>query len=470
MVWVMNSVMRQFTGPPSPPSSPSAVDVTGAGDARSGTNEILPWRGPLRMMWSEGTPMFLRVYLTEHRDFDRRRDHPKFLLWEERGLAFDWAEGNSRKKEMNITLTESVRRNGSVFAHVWFVRDDLAWNEDDKRLWSYKRIPMNVYKKAPKDKKLKPLLPSASTSSPPSSPPSSPSSASIEGPPPILSYWKPSLSLSLVHHFHGWPQASQLPSHLLAQVGREGGRERGREEGYVVAPLMMGYAAYSLLLEEHKGWYSWLVTSTTGFVYVFGFVMMTPQLYINFKLKSVAHLPWRTMVYKALNTFIDDLFAFVIKMPTMHRLSCFRDDVIFFIMLYQRYIYPVDRTRVNEFGQLTQDNQESEEAQNLLAAAGAPVIKGEEGEEGREGGREDGREGDGPSARGLAGSVMEVAPVEAGEKDGVEEEEEEEGGNAGRTLEREGEEEEGGTEEGEKEGETGMSASHAQEAVRGDGI
>jgi hypothetical protein len=41
---------------------------------------------------------------------------------------------------------------------------------------------------------------------------------------------------------------------------------------------MMGYAAYSLLLEEHKGWYSWLVTSTTGFVYVFGFVMMTPQV------------------------------------------------------------------------------------------------------------------------------------------------------------------------------------------------
>ena len=27
--------------------------------------------------------------------------------------------------------------------------------------------------------------------------------------------------------------------------------------------------------------------------------------------------------------------AFVIKMPTMHRLSCFRDDIIFFIMLYQ---------------------------------------------------------------------------------------------------------------------------------------
>ena len=37
-------------------------------------------------------------------------------------------------------------------------------------------------------------------------------------------------------------------------------------------------------------------------------------------------------------------------MPTMHRLSCFRDDIIFFIMLYQRYIYPVDKSRPNEFG------------------------------------------------------------------------------------------------------------------------
>ena len=53
--------------------------------------------------------------------------------------------------------------------------------------------------------------------------------------------------------------------------------------------------------------------------------MMTPQLFINYKLKSVAHLPWRMMTYKALNTFIDDLFAFVIKMPTLYRIGCFRD-------------------------------------------------------------------------------------------------------------------------------------------------
>lgn len=56
-----------------------------------------------------------------------------------------------------------------------------------------------------------------------------------------------------------------------------------------------------------------------------GFITMTPQLFINYKLKSVAHLPWRMLTYKALNTFIDDLFAFVIKMPMMYRIGCLRD-------------------------------------------------------------------------------------------------------------------------------------------------
>jgi len=121
---------------------------------------------------------------------------------------------------------------------------------------------------------------------------------------------------------------------------------------YAVSPCIVGFSAYSLVYNKHKGWYSWIISSLVGFVYAFGFVMMTPQLFINYKLKSVAHMPWRSMVYKALNTFIDDLFAFVVDMPLLHRLSCFRDDLIFFIFLYQRYLYPVDPTRVNEFGQV----------------------------------------------------------------------------------------------------------------------
>jgi hypothetical protein len=33
--------------------------------------------------------------------------------------------------------------------------------------------------------------------------------------------------------------------------------------------------------------------------------MMVPSLYINYRLKSVAHMPAKAMTYKFLNTFID---------------------------------------------------------------------------------------------------------------------------------------------------------------------
>merc|ERR1719420_1867796 len=72
---------------------------------------------------------------------------------------------------------------------------------------------------------------------------------------------------------------------------------------------------------------------------------MTPQVFINYKYKTVAFLPWRKFIYRAINTFIDDLFAFIIRMPTMHRLSCFRDDIVFIIYLVQRWQYPVDKSR-----------------------------------------------------------------------------------------------------------------------------
>jgi hypothetical protein len=39
-------------------------------------------------------------------------------------------------------------------------------------------------------------------------------------------------------------------------------------------------------------------------------------------------------------------------MPTLHRLACLRDDVVFFVYLYQRWAYKVDPTRANEYGQV----------------------------------------------------------------------------------------------------------------------
>eukprot|EP00826_Nyctotherus_ovalis_P002067 TRINITY_DN10390_c0_g1_i2.p1 TRINITY_DN10390_c0_g1~~TRINITY_DN10390_c0_g1_i2.p1 ORF type:complete len:550 (-),score=127.33 TRINITY_DN10390_c0_g1_i2:48-1697(-) len=98
-------------------------------------------------------------------------------------------------------------------------------------------------------------------------------------------------------------------------------------------PCFLGYSIYSFIYKPHKGYYSFIVSTLAGGVYLFGFILMTPQLYINYKLKSVEHLPWRTLFYRFINTIIDDLFSFVIKMPVMHRIACFRDDIIFIIYM-----------------------------------------------------------------------------------------------------------------------------------------
>jgi hypothetical protein len=37
------------------------------------------------------------------------------------------------------------------------------------------------------------------------------------------------------------------------------------------------------MYQTHKSWYSWVLNSLVGTVYTFGFIMMTPQLFINYK-------------------------------------------------------------------------------------------------------------------------------------------------------------------------------------------
>eukprot|EP01128_Nolandella_sp_AFSM9_P010645 TRINITY_DN73_c10_g1_i1.p1 TRINITY_DN73_c10_g1~~TRINITY_DN73_c10_g1_i1.p1 ORF type:complete len:596 (-),score=95.21 TRINITY_DN73_c10_g1_i1:57-1760(-) len=125
----------------------------------------------------------------------------------------------------------------------------------------------------------------------------------------------------------------------------------------ILYPLVIGWALYSLYTRAHRSWWSWFIGSAANGVYAFGFLMMTPQILINYKMKSVAHLPWRALTYKVFNTFVDDIFAWVIDMPTIHRLATLRDDLVFFVYLYQRWIYRVDKSRPNEYGFVYEDEE-----------------------------------------------------------------------------------------------------------------
>ena len=133
-----------------------------------------------------------------------------------------------------------------------------------------------------------------------------------------------------------------------------------------MVPLLVIYSIYSLIYHSFKGYYNFVLSTLVRFIYWFGCAMMTPQLFVNYKLKSVAHMPWRAFIYKAITTFIDDIFAFSMEMPTAHRLATLRDDAIFLIYLGQYYVYQIDKTRINEFGQCSADSLTVEELKEKL--------------------------------------------------------------------------------------------------------
>ncbi|XP_017030604.1 lipid scramblase CLPTM1L [Drosophila kikkawai] len=148
-------------------------------------------------------------------------------------------------------------------------------------------------------------------------------------------------------------------STLAEQQTNHFDRQGMRYLSYLLYPLCLGGAVYSLIYQPHRSWYSWTVNSLVNGVYAFGFLFMLPQLFVNYKLKSVAALPWRAFMYKAFNTFIDDFFAFIITMPTAHRVACLRDDIVFIIYLYQRWLYPVDKSRLDTGMHIEETTQET---------------------------------------------------------------------------------------------------------------
>lgn len=45
-----------------------------------------------------------------------------------------------------------------------------------------------------------------------------------------------------------------------------------RYVSWVAIPCLLGYTVYSLLYNTHRSWYSFVITTLTSFVYMFGFV------------------------------------------------------------------------------------------------------------------------------------------------------------------------------------------------------
>uniref|UniRef100_A0A3Q3NNI3 Lipid scramblase CLPTM1L n=1 Tax=Mastacembelus armatus TaxID=205130 RepID=A0A3Q3NNI3_9TELE len=90
---------------------------------------------------------------------------------------------------------------------------------------------------------------------------------------------------------------------------------------YLVYPLCFSGAVFSLAYLRQKNYYSWLVNSLVTGVYAFGFLSMAPQLFINHKV----YLCSCASFFSSSGSF-----------SSSHQLSCFRDELLFFLYLYQR--------------------------------------------------------------------------------------------------------------------------------------
>ncbi|KAJ8736534.1 hypothetical protein PYW08_007190 [Mythimna loreyi] len=178
----------------------------------------------------------------------------------------------------------------------------------------------------------------------------------------IIELWKVKKVLHLRISFSGWRVRVWRDS--SADAGERSTAQADAEAmkylSMLLYPLCVAGAIYSLVYEPHKSWYSWALHSIVNGVYAFGFLFMLPQLFVNYRLRSVAALPWRAFMYKAFNTFIDDVFAFIITMPTAHRVACFRDDLVFLVYLYQRWLYPVDKSRTDTASSMDENPEELE--------------------------------------------------------------------------------------------------------------
>lgn len=73
------------------------------------------------------------------------------------------------------------------------------------------------------------------------------------------------------------PLTNHTDKHVLTEDEKKTQQydaEAFRYVSYVAIPLLGAYTVYSLMYETHRGWYSFVISTLTSFVYMFGFVQV----------------------------------------------------------------------------------------------------------------------------------------------------------------------------------------------------
>ncbi|VDN04641.1 unnamed protein product [Thelazia callipaeda] len=115
----------------------------------------------------------------------------------------------------------------------------------------------------------------------------------------LIEYWKVTKSAKISIYWSKGVPYFRFGTSTAAELETESfDSEAMKYLSILLTPLCIAGAAYSLAYVPHKSWYSWVIQCLANGVYAFGFLFMLPQLFVNYRMKSVAHLPWRAFMYK----------------------------------------------------------------------------------------------------------------------------------------------------------------------------
>lgn len=112
-----------------------------------------------------------------------------------------------------------------------------------------------------------------------------------------------------------------------------------------VLPFLIVYCCYSFIFKSQFGLIGGVLSGLSDFLGYFGFLLSIPQIYINYKFKSVGPLPWRALTYKIVPNIIMCSIGFLFS-GLSSLLSLFLIDMDFFIYIYQYDKYNKVRVKI----------------------------------------------------------------------------------------------------------------------------
>ena len=138
---------------------------------------------------------------------------------------------------------------------------------------------------------------------------------------------------------------STMTTNALVETD-EADRQASRWVRTRMEPVALTLAVYTLVWVLQRSWWSWLLGSLTNLVTLFCFVTIVPQFVVTHRVRTIAHRPWRALVYCTFSRLINSFLFLSAKISPVNAIVFLNECAVLLVLLIQRMKYPVSDPRV----------------------------------------------------------------------------------------------------------------------------